>query len=108
MPQYQPTAIPAISGKANLKRGFFLKKDVTATIYPRDYRARRAEMTACGSASLNTALPATSASEPASNVTYPDAFIKEVEHDDRLYEIILSNGFELTFNSSLKLIDIDK
>lgn len=42
------------------------------------------------------------------NVTYPNAFIKEVEHDDRLYELILSNGFKLTFNSSLKLIDIDK
>ena len=42
------------------------------------------------------------------SATYPDAYIKEIEHDDRLYEIILSNNIEMTFSNSFKLLDIDK
>lgn len=40
--------------------------------------------------------------------TYPDAYIKEIEHDSRLYEIVLNNDIEMTFSSSFKLLDIDK
>lgn len=40
--------------------------------------------------------------------TYPDAYIKMIEHDDRLYEIDLSNNIKMTFSSSFRLLDIDK
>ena len=40
--------------------------------------------------------------------TYPEAKIKEFEHDDRLYEVRLNNQLELTFSSSFKLLDIDR
>ena len=33
---------------------------------------------------------------------------KMIEHDDRLYEIDLSNNIKMTFSSSFRLLDIDK
>ena len=38
---------------------------------------------------------------------YPDAPIVKYEHNQRLYEIDLADGTELTFNRAMRLIDID-
>ncbi len=34
--------------------------------------------------------------------------VKRLEHDGKLFELLLDNGYELSFNSSYRLIDIDK
>ncbi|MBO7115215.1 MAG: PepSY-like domain-containing protein [Bacteroidaceae bacterium] len=34
--------------------------------------------------------------------------VMRIEHDSKLFDILLSNGYELTFNSSYRLIDIDR
>ena len=34
--------------------------------------------------------------------------IRRYEHDSKLYELLLDNGDELSFNSSFRLIDIDR
>ena len=34
--------------------------------------------------------------------------IRRIEHDNKLFEILLDNGDELSFNSSCRLIDIDR
>lgn len=34
--------------------------------------------------------------------------IRRIEHDNKLFEILLDNGDELSFNSSYRLIDIDR
>lgn len=38
---------------------------------------------------------------------YPGNLILSIEHDSKLYEIVLDNGVELSFNSSLRLISAD-
>ena len=38
---------------------------------------------------------------------FPENDIMRIEHDSKLYEIILDDGTELSFNSSYRLIDID-
>ena len=38
---------------------------------------------------------------------FPDREIRRFEHDSKLYELVLDNGDELSFNSSYRLIDID-
>ena len=38
---------------------------------------------------------------------YPDKGIVKFEHNQRLYEIDLADGTELTFNRAMRLIDID-
>ena len=38
---------------------------------------------------------------------FPGREIRRFEHDSKLYEIILDDGTELSFNSSYRLIDID-
>lgn len=39
---------------------------------------------------------------------FPDREIRRFEHDSKLYEVLLDNGDELSFNSSYRLIDIDR
>ena len=39
---------------------------------------------------------------------FPDREIRRFEHDSKLYELVLDNGDELSFNSSYRLIDIDR
>ena len=39
---------------------------------------------------------------------FPDNNIMRIEHDSKLYEINLDDGTELSFNSSYRLIDIDR
>lgn len=39
---------------------------------------------------------------------FPDREIRRYEHDGKLYELLLDNGDELSFNSSFRLIDIDR
>ena len=39
---------------------------------------------------------------------FPDREIRRYEHDSKLYELLLDNGDELSFNSSYRLIDIDR
>lgn len=34
--------------------------------------------------------------------------VKRLEHDGKLFELLLDNGYELSFNSAYRLIDIDK
>ena len=38
---------------------------------------------------------------------FPDREVRRIEHDNKLFEILLDNGYELSFNSSYRLIDID-
>ena len=38
---------------------------------------------------------------------FPDRTVVRIEHDSKLYEVVLDNGVELCFNSSFRLIDID-
>jgi hypothetical protein len=33
--------------------------------------------------------------------------VMRIEHDSKLFDILLDNGYELTFNSSYRLVDID-
>ena len=39
---------------------------------------------------------------------FPGREIRRYEHDSKLYELLLDNGDELSFNSSFRLIDIDR
>ena len=39
---------------------------------------------------------------------FPGREIKRLEHDSKLFELLLDNGDELSFNSSYRLIDIDR
>lgn len=39
---------------------------------------------------------------------FPGREIRRFEHDGKLYELLLDNGDELSFNSSYRLIDIDR
>lgn len=39
---------------------------------------------------------------------FPERQIREIEHDSKLYTIILDNKWELTFDSVFRLIDFDK
>lgn len=39
---------------------------------------------------------------------YPEREIRSIEHDGKLYEIILDDKSELTFNSSFRLISFEK
>ena len=39
---------------------------------------------------------------------FPGREIRRIEHDSKLYEVMLDNGDELSFNSSYRLIDIDR
>ena len=39
---------------------------------------------------------------------FPGREVKRIEHDRKLYELLLDNGDELSFNSSYRLIDIDR
>jgi len=38
---------------------------------------------------------------------FPGRKVMRIEHDSKLFDILLDNGYELTFNSSYRLIDID-
>ena len=38
---------------------------------------------------------------------FPGRKVMRIEHDGKLFDILLDNGYELTFNSSFRLIDID-
>lgn len=38
---------------------------------------------------------------------FPDNEIREIEHDGKLYELLLDNGTSLSFNSAMRLVDID-
>lgn len=39
---------------------------------------------------------------------YPDATVSKIEKDRKQYEVKLSNGVELTFDSKYNLVDIDR
>lgn len=39
---------------------------------------------------------------------FPNREIRRIEHDNKLFELLLDNGIELSFNSSYRLIDIDR
>lgn len=39
---------------------------------------------------------------------FPGRFVMRIEHDSKLFELLLDNGYELTFNSAYRLIDVDK
>lgn len=39
---------------------------------------------------------------------FPDCTVQEIEHDGKLYELVLSNGWEATYNGTYRLIDLDK
>lgn len=39
---------------------------------------------------------------------FPGRTVMRIEHDSKLFEILLNNGDELSFNSSYRLIDIDR
>lgn len=38
---------------------------------------------------------------------FPNNVIRSIEHDSKLYEIVLDNGCELSFNKAFRLISID-
>lgn len=38
---------------------------------------------------------------------FPNREIRRFEHDSKLYEVLLDNGDELSFNSTYRLVDID-
>ncbi len=40
--------------------------------------------------------------------TYPDATIRKIERDRKYYEVKLSNGWELEYDSKFRLVDMDK
>lgn len=57
-----------------------------------------------------SAVPAVLVPEKISEMVsrdYPGNLILSIEHDSKLYEIVLDNGVELSFNSSLRLISAD-
>ena len=39
---------------------------------------------------------------------FPKSRIQKFEHNDRMYEVDLDNGVTITFNSSFRIVDIDK
>ena len=39
---------------------------------------------------------------------FPKREVRRIEHDNKLYELLLDNGYELSFNSAYRLIDIDR
>ena len=39
---------------------------------------------------------------------FPGRSIRRIEHDNKLFEVLLDNGDELSYNSSYRLIDIDR
>lgn len=39
---------------------------------------------------------------------FPKCRIQKFEHNERMYEVDLDNGITLTFNSSFRVVDIDK
>ena len=39
---------------------------------------------------------------------FPDSYIQKLEHNDRMYEVDLSNNITLTFNNSFRLVDVEK
>lgn len=39
---------------------------------------------------------------------FPERQIREIEHDSKLYTLVLDNKWELTFDSTCRLIDFDK
>lgn len=39
---------------------------------------------------------------------FPGRLVKRIEHDNKLFELLLDNNYELSFNSSYRLIDIDR
>ena len=41
------------------------------------------------------------------NKTYPGATVKQIEKDRRGYDVELSNGWELKFNRSFQIVDMD-
>ena len=38
---------------------------------------------------------------------FPGREVRRIEHDNKLFELLLDNNYELSFNSSYRLIDID-
>ena len=38
---------------------------------------------------------------------FPGKEIRRFEHDSKLFEVLLDNGYELSFNNSYRIIDID-
>lgn len=39
---------------------------------------------------------------------FPESIVMRIEHDSKLFEVLLNNGVELSFNSSYRLVDIDR
>jgi hypothetical protein len=39
---------------------------------------------------------------------FPKCRIQKFEHNERMYEVDLDNDITLTFNSSFRVVDIDK
>jgi hypothetical protein len=39
---------------------------------------------------------------------FPGRQVRSIEHDSKLFELLLDNGYELSFNNSYRLIDIDR
>lgn len=44
---------------------------------------------------------------PSGVCNFKDVKIVQIEKEDRRYEVELSNGVDLTFNNSFKLLDVD-
>lgn len=38
---------------------------------------------------------------------FPNNEVREIEHDGKLYELLLDNGTSVSFNSAMRLVDID-
>ncbi|MBP3785523.1 MAG: PepSY-like domain-containing protein [Bacteroidaceae bacterium] len=59
---------------------------------------------------MHTAVPAALVPQPIMafvKKTYPDAVVTKIERDRRGYDVDLSNGLDLEFNSKYQLIDVD-
>ena len=59
---------------------------------------------------MHTAVPAALVPQPIMafvKKTYPDAVVTKIERDRRGYDVDLSNGLDLEFNSKFQLIDVD-
>ena len=39
---------------------------------------------------------------------FPESIVMRIEHDSKLFEVLLNNGVELSFNNSYRLVDIDR
>ena len=39
---------------------------------------------------------------------FSESIVMRIEHDSKLFEVLLNNGVELSFNSSYRLVDIDR